>query len=118
FCVGTELSIVGRLPSSSASSGAGGPLHTHRRASDFEKPLLSTCPGEACSWQALAAACLLGTGDVVGSLGSSGPRPPCPASARPFGCQPPFVGPTFFGGGLCSLLSSGVSVSCRYRLVI
>src|SRR5438552_17262895 len=96
-----ELSIVDRQPSSSASSGAGGPLHTHRRGSDFGMPLLLTCPTEACSSPGPTVSCLSGTGDVVVSLCSSRPRLPCPASAHLSGCQLSFGGPTSTGGVLC-----------------
>src|SRR6266581_4845417 len=96
-----ELNIVGRQPSSSASSAAGGPLHTHRRASGFGRPLLLTYPREACSQQGPIVACLARTGDVAGLLLSSGPRLPCPASVRLFGCRLSFVGRISFGGGLC-----------------
>src|SRR5207245_8827191 len=111
-----ELSIADHQPSSNASSGAGGPLHTHRRVIGFGTPLLSTCPRAACSWPGRAVSCLSRTGDVVGSLWSSGPRHPCPAFVRLFGFQPSFVGVISFGGGLCCLLSSDAVQSRRSLL--
>src|SRR5205807_10342947 len=96
-----ELSIAGHQPSSNASSAAGVPLHTHRHGNGFGTPLLSTCPGATCSWPGPTVSCLSRTGDVVGSLLSSGPRLLCPASVLLFGFQLSFVGLISFGGVLC-----------------